>query len=94
MRYILCIYSNTGGLIMVTTIQKWGNSQGIRIPKFLLDAVNWSENEEIEVRAEEDKIIIQKTEKRKNIMELFNDCEETYERVEVDWGEPTGDEIW
>lgn len=79
---------------MVTTIQKWGNSQGIRIPKFLLDAVNWSENEEIEVRAEEDKIIIQKTEKRKNIMELFNDCEETYERVEVDWGEPTGDEIW
>lgn len=79
---------------MVTTIQKWGNSQGIRIPKFLLDAVNWSENEEIEVRAEEDKIIIQKTEKRKNIMEFFNDCEETYERVEVDWGEPTGDEIW
>lgn len=79
---------------MVTTIQKWGNSQGIRIPKFLLDAVNWSENEEIEVRAEEDKIIIQKTEKRKNIMELFNDCEETYERVEVDWGETTGDEIW
>ena len=32
---------------MTTTIQKWGNSQGIRIPKILLDTVEWGENEQI-----------------------------------------------
>ena len=32
---------------MTTTIQKWGNSQGIRIPKILLDSVQWTENEQM-----------------------------------------------
>ena len=35
-------------MFMTTTIQKWGNSQGIRIPKILLDTVKWNENEELE----------------------------------------------
>ena len=29
---------------MYATIQKWGNSQGLRIPKALLDAVGLREN--------------------------------------------------
>ena len=32
---------------MKTTIQKWGNSQGVRIPKAILDTVEWKENEKI-----------------------------------------------
>ena len=28
---------------MTTTIQKWENSQGIRIPKTILDTVKWTE---------------------------------------------------
>ena len=31
---------------MQATIQKWGNSQGIRIPKAFLDALNMAENDE------------------------------------------------
>ena len=45
---------------MTTTIQKWGNSQGIRIPKILLDSINWSENEEVSINIEEDKLVIEK----------------------------------
>ena len=37
---------------MTTTIQKWGNSQGIRIPKFLLDAVQWSDDEQLVLSAD------------------------------------------
>ena len=45
---------------MTTTIQKWGNSQGVRIPKIVLDTVKWSENEEIVIIVKNDKIIMEK----------------------------------
>ena len=79
---------------MTTTIQKWGNGRGVRIPKFLLDAVQWSDNEQIVLSADKNKIIIEKAEPRKNIVELFVDFEGEYVPVEMDWGEPTGEEVW
>ena len=81
---------------MTTTIQKWGNSQGIRIPKILLDTVNWAENEQVVVLIQDNKIVIEKAQetKRKNIKDLFADFEGEYNPVEIDWGEPEGDEIW
>lgn len=79
---------------MTTTIQKWGNSQGIRIPKTILDTVNWTENEEIIILIQGKKIVIEKAKNRKNIKELFKDYKGKYEPTEIDWGEPVGDEIW
>lgn len=79
---------------METSIQKWGNSQGIRIPKFLLDVVHWSENERLSMNASEDRIVITKANSRKNIMELFADYEDEYTPVELNWGEPVGEEVW
>ena len=34
---------------MYATIQKWGNSQGLRIPKALLDAIGLRENDRVEL---------------------------------------------
>ncbi len=79
---------------MITTIQKWGNSQGIRIPKFILEAVNWNDNENLVVKTDNDKLIIEKAEKRKNIMELFADFDGEYVPVEMNWGDPVGEEVW
>ena len=81
---------------MTTTIQKWGNSQGVRIPKILLDSINWSENEEVSINIEEDKLVIEKakTQNRKNIKELFKDYKGEYKPEEIDWGEPEGEETW
>ena len=82
---------------MTTMIQKWGNSQGVRIPKVILDSVNWSENEKIVIIVDNGKLVIEKAKeehKRKNIKELFKDYKEDYTRVEIDWGKPEGDEIW
>ena len=42
---------------MTVTIQKWGNSQGIRIPKYILDELTWSENETVDLTVEGGKII-------------------------------------
>ena len=82
---------------MTTMIQKWGNSQGVRIPKVILDSVNWSENEKIVLIVDNGKLVIEKAKeehKRKNIKELFKDYKEDYTPVEIDWGKPEGDEIW
>ena len=82
---------------MTTMIQKWGNSQGVRIPKVILDSVNWSENEKIVIIVDNGKLVIEKAKeehKRKNIKELFKDYKEDHTPVEIDWGKPEGDEIW
>ena len=70
---------------MTTTIQKWGNSQGVRIPKILLDSINWSENEEVSINIEEDKLVIEKakTQNRKNIKELLNTKYLPYDNKEL-----------
>ena len=80
-------------ITMTTTIQKWGNSQGIRIPKIILDMVNWNENEQITIAVDNGKLIMEKA-KRKNIKELFENYNEDYKSTEIDWGEPKGEEIW
>ncbi len=79
---------------MTTTIQKWGNSQGIRIPKFILDAVHWSGDESLVMKTENDKIIIERAEKRKTIKELFDGFDDDYVPVKMDWGDPVGNEVW
>lgn len=81
---------------MTTTIQKWGNSQGVRLPKYLLEAIKWQENEELDIKVEDGKIIIEKAKKseRKNIKELFADFDGQYTPDKIDWGKPVGKEIW
>ena len=80
---------------MTTTIQKWGNSQGVRIPKIILDTVNWAEDEQIMIVVDNGKIVMEKAKtKWKNIKELFENYKGEYEPTEIDWGEPKGEEIW
>jgi len=93
---------------MMTFIQKWGNSQGIRLPKFMLDQLSFAENEEVEITAERDGILIRKVNKSKDHKSLQQRLEEFYKKdietiirehgdydpPEVDWGKPAGDEIW
>lgn len=83
---------------MQTTIVKWGNSQGIRLPKFLLDSVNLTDNDTVEVTATDDTIIIKKSEskrKRETIQEIFADYDGGFfQTEEIDWGKPQGNEIW
>ncbi|MBQ8135676.1 MAG: AbrB/MazE/SpoVT family DNA-binding domain-containing protein [Clostridia bacterium] len=80
---------------MTANIQKWGNSQGIRLPKTILELLHWKDNEVIEITAENDTIVIKKAKnKRRSIQELFEGFEGKYEHIEMNWGEPTGEELW
>ena len=81
---------------MTTKIQKWGNSQGIRLPKYLLEMLKWSENEQISVKAQENRIVIERVEynRKKTINELFEGYDEEYVAEEIDWGKAEGKEVW
>lgn len=81
---------------MTTTIQKWGNSQGIRIPKSFLEELNWSDKEDIIMTVEGCRIIIERAtpSKRVNIVDLFADYAGEYTPEEFDWGYSVGGEVW
>ncbi len=54
-----------GDDFMQATIQKWGNSQGIRIPKAFLEALGMMENDLVELSRVDDHIVIKKAKKGK-----------------------------
>jgi antitoxin MazE len=82
---------------MQTNIIKWGNSHGIRIPKPLLQSMDLSPNDTIEIISENDRLIIKKVDKKKKyltIQERFEGFDGESEVNEIDWGKPVGEEIW
>lgn len=80
---------------MTTAIQKWGNSQGIRIPKFILEQVSLDTNSDVSITVKDDSIIIKKARKKhRTISERFADYDDKAPNGEYDWGEPQGAEIW
>ncbi|MDR2754130.1 MAG: AbrB/MazE/SpoVT family DNA-binding domain-containing protein [Planctomycetaceae bacterium] len=86
---------------MQTAIVKWGNSQEIRLPKDLLQNVNISENETVDIILQNDAIVIKKLnqQKHRTTKERLQDFYgEQYEQKhlaqnEIDWGTPVGKEV-
>ena len=88
---------------MYATIQRWGNSQGLRIPKALLDTIGLRENDRVELLQEEDSIRIQKLPharhrtREERLTTFYGKPVEQIEQVEskeVDWGSAKGPEVW
>jgi antitoxin MazE len=82
---------------MITKVQKWGNSQGIRIPKKFLDNSHIRIGEEVELAIHNGKIIIESTNKihgRYSIGELVSNLPKDYNSEEENWGIPIGKEEW
>lgn len=81
---------------MTVRLQKWGNSQGIRIPKFMLDDLTWADDEVVDIIVDNGKIIIERsrTHQRPDIHALFEGFKGKYEPSEIDWGDSSGREVW
>lgn len=80
---------------MYTTIQKWGNSQGIRIPKQLLEVLGLREGDKVEIGRLQDIITIRKAGMRhKTLEERMAGFKGSYEFSECDTGTPVGNEVW
>lgn len=94
---------NANIYMVQTAIRKWGNSQGIRLPKEVMEKMDLKENDEIGINVDNGKIIIEKINKSRYLnlkerLEAFyhKPLDEIYveNTQEVDTGAPTGDEIW
>jgi len=83
---------------MYTSIQKWGNSQAVRIPKIVLEALSLCENDRVEITAENDTIVIKKTARKRrakvSLAERFENYTGDYQCIEYDWGPDVGLERW
>lgn len=81
---------------MQAMIQKWGNSQGIRIPKAFLEAMGMTENDLVELHRVDDNIVITKVKEKKELTleDIFKDYDGEYVAEEFDRGSPVGKEVW
>lgn len=84
---------------MEARLQKWGNSDGIRIPSSFLKSLNLKTNDKLELEQQEDKIIISKAKKKhltlEERFEMFEKLSDNEKgNIEsYDWGDDLGKEI-
>lgn len=80
---------------METTIQKWGNSLGVRLPKQVVKKLALQEGTRVEVREEKKAVIISPASQAKiSLKERLKLITPENSHEEIDWGSPQGKEVW
>ncbi len=82
---------------MVTRVQKWGNSQGLRLPRQVLAEVEIAVGDEVDVAVREGAIVItplRRVRGGQDLLALVRRIPPGYVPEEVDWGPPAGNEVW
>ena len=82
---------------MLTKVQKWGNSQGLRFTKHILNEAQIEVGDEVEVLVQDGSIIVKpavKVRGKYDLKELVAKMPKKYKPEEEDWGEPVGNEAW
>jgi len=74
-------------------IRAWGNSQGIRIPKDILNKLNLKSSDVLDILVKDDTIVLKKAFKHKTFEERLAEYNGKIEITEFDWGEPKGREM-
>jgi antitoxin MazE len=82
---------------VLTRIQKWGNSQGLRLAKRLLTEVQLGVGDEVEIVVEDGILKISPARRvrgRHRLEDLIARLPKDAPPAEADWGEPVGREAW
>ena len=82
---------------MVTKIQKWGNSQGLRLGKQVLEDARIAVGDSVDVAARDGVIVIAPLKRirgKQSLQELVSRIPGNYKTGEIDWGKPRGREVW
>lgn len=85
--YILCRNMNA-------TIQKWGNSLAVRIPKSVSQQIRVSEGDDVELRVEADGLLVRPARRRYQLSALIRKITPSNRHRETGWGKPVGKEVW
>lgn len=76
---------------MAVTLQKWGNSVGVRLPKTMLEQVGLNEGSRVEVMVEGDHLVIRR--QRLKLADLLAACKPENRPDPIDFGPPAGREL-
>ena len=80
---------------MKTTIQRWGNSLAVRIPKTLAQETAFGEGDEVDLRADEDRIVLERPQPRHyRLSDLLAGVTNANRHKPVDFGGPVNREAW
>lgn len=79
---------------MITSIQRWGNSLAIRIPKAFALQAELAEDTSVDLAIEGDTLIVRPVRKKWTLDELLNGVTGSNLHRETNWGESTGLEVW
>jgi antitoxin MazE len=78
---------------MPVTLQKWGDSVGLRLPKPMLEQLGLAVGSKVEVLVEGDHLVIRHARRRPTLDELLDQCKPENRPEPIDWGPPVGREI-
>ena len=74
-------------------IRNWGNSQGIRLPKHIMEQMKLKTSAVLRIRVEKDSIVLKKTFHHKSCEERLAEYDGKLTVADFDYGEPVGKEI-
>lgn len=82
---------------MEARLHKWGNSFGIRVPSNFLKELNLKENDLLEIKQVDEKIVITKSikeDQKISLKKLFEQYHGENLAKDFSWDENVGKEIW
>lgn len=82
---------------MITKIQQWGNSQGLRLSKAVLSSANIAVGDSVDVTVREGALVVTPVRRVRgghDLRALVRRIPKTSRPASVDWGIPSGREVW
>jgi len=82
---------------VITKVQKWGNSQGVRLSKHLLSEADIDVGDAVDIEVREGALVVTPVRRVRgghNLRSLVRGIREDYKPEELDWGPPAGREVW
>lgn len=79
---------------MLTTVQRWGNSLAIRIPKPFAVETELQENSEVDIALDGGRIVVSPARKEWRLRDLVKAISPENLHREIGWGDKTGREVW
>ena len=80
--------------MMVTKVQKWGNSQGLRLTKQILELADIAIGDDVQIIVGDGQITVKKAGSKYDLAELVARIPKRYKVEEVGFGPPAGKEEW
>ena len=82
---------------MITKVQKWGNSQGVRLSKQLLSGADIDVGDAVDIEVREGTLVVTPVRRVRgghNLRALVRGIRDDYKPEDLDWGPPAGREVW